>query len=109
MASERVSVECLHAGLGSEQHSLDGGPSERVRVLHCYRIGFWSVGLTAWLSAAETHAEGGHDTERDELKGRTDPFNVFNNAGTFFRTAEELRMPSVPQIFSILLAPEESE
>jgi len=43
------------------------------------------------------------------LKGRTDPFNVFNNAGTFFRTEEELRMPSVPQIFSILLASEESE
>ena len=43
------------------------------------------------------------------MKGRTDPFNVFNSAGTFFRTEEELRMPSVPQIFSILLAPEESE
>ena len=109
MASERVSVECLHAGLGSEQHSLDGGPSERVRVLHCYRIGFWGVGLTTWLSAAKTHAEEEPDTERDELKGRTDPFNVFNSAGTFFRTEEELRMPSVPQIFSILLAPEESE
>src|SRR5437899_4453513 len=105
MASERVSVECLHAGLGSEQHSLDGGPSERVRVLCCHRIGFWGVGLTAWLSAAKTHAEEELDTERDELKGRTDPFNVF----TFFRTEEELRMPSVPQIFSILLAPEESE
>ena len=105
MASERVSVECLHAGLGSEQHSLDGGPSERVRVLRCHRIGFWGVGLTAWLSAAKTHAEEELDTERDELKGRTDPFNVF----TFFRTEEELRMPSVPQIFSLLLAPEESE
>jgi len=109
MASERVSVERLHAGLGSEQHSLDGGPSERVRVLRCHGIGFWGVGLTAWLSAAKTHAEEELDTERDELKGRTDPFNVFNNAGTFFRTEEELRMPSVPQIFSILLAPEESE
>ena len=109
MASERVSVECLHAGLGSEQHSLDGGPSERVRVLRCRRIGFWGVGLTAWLSAAKTHAEEELDTERDELKGRTDPFNVFNNPGTFFRTEEELRMPSVPQIFSLLLALEESE
>src|SRR5437899_8387823 len=109
MASERVSVECLHAGLGSDQHSLDGGPSERVRVLRCYGIGFWGVGLTAWLSAAKTHAEEELDTQRDELKGRTDPFNVFNNAGTSLRTEEELRMPSVPQIFSILLPPEATE
>ena len=43
------------------------------------------------------------------MKGRTDPFNVFINPGTFFRTEEELRMPSVPQIFSLLLALEESE
>src|SRR5207245_9728004 len=98
MASERVSVECLHAGLGSEQHSLDGGPSERVRVLRCHGIGFWAVGLRAWLSAAKTHAEEELVTERDEVKGRKDPLKILNNHGTFFRDEEALRMPGVSRI-----------
>jgi len=75
--------------------------TQRVLFL-CYgRIGFWSVGFAAWLSEAKTHAKGGLDAERIQLKDRMDPFNTFNNVGGPLKNDDELRMPRMPQIFSL--------